>query len=622
MWESYKIARRGRENMKVFQARCGWRALLCGLVFASLGFSFALATSPADVGARGISTNASRLPTTFFTPSDLGAVVVGSTFTRQIQVQYGFKPHVFTFGAQPPQSSLTISESGTISGKKADVGTEFFNVNVTDGFSVGNLVMRTISPLYSLEAIEAAQSPNLALQFAVPSKGAFALLPALAYEPYSYTIQANGGTPPYMFRLEEGALPVGLSLDSSGLLFGTPLAPGTYIFSLVVQDAALSLVEQEFSLQVVPNTVSNNIIPVAGKFTLNFAKKGGQDTLYLTLFIDKSSLANAGVLTTADLVNLPISLNFGGVQLPPTATNHPNVFDDTGTITFPQPLKGITPAKNELLNYTIRLNPVTGILNVAIRNASLIQGLGADLSSFENPVIPLNIQIGQSVTAVSGGASSSSSSGTSGGSSSSSSSSSSSGSTTSTLTVNFNLTDSIKFIYNRTTATGKGLALPGLSKSPGGMFMLTSLAGTELAGGTSNVTNDFMALKLSGVMRQPLGATLQPSTTDDVAVFLGPACIGFFPASSFVSAGKRLTFVNTDSVAAPLKSITIDSGSGAFNIETFPVNVSDVFNVNALVSGEPYSMPLTLTIASTDSVTFDGQSGTTVIRKGNSLSNK
>jgi large repetitive protein len=54
--------------------------------------------------------------------------------------------------------------------------------------------------------------------------------------PYSHTILASGGSPPYSFMLTGGALPGGLSLDvQTGVISGTPLGPpGTFPFQITV----------------------------------------------------------------------------------------------------------------------------------------------------------------------------------------------------------------------------------------------------------------------------------------------------------------------------------------------------------------------------------------------------
>jgi Putative Ig domain len=51
-------------------------------------------------------------------------------------------------------------------------------------------------------------------------------------------LHATGGVPPYRWTLTAGDLPPGLNLDPSGYLFGRPLKPGTYEFTLTVTDSA------------------------------------------------------------------------------------------------------------------------------------------------------------------------------------------------------------------------------------------------------------------------------------------------------------------------------------------------------------------------------------------------
>jgi hypothetical protein len=53
----------------------------------------------------------------------------------------------------------------------------------------------------------------------------------------SDTIEAIQGTPPYSFSIVSGALPNGMSLDSSGFLSGTPTVEGTFSFTVRVTDA-------------------------------------------------------------------------------------------------------------------------------------------------------------------------------------------------------------------------------------------------------------------------------------------------------------------------------------------------------------------------------------------------
>ncbi len=54
--------------------------------------------------------------------------------------------------------------------------------------------------------------------------------------PYSATLTATGGLPPYTWSIISGSLPPGLSLDTSGNITGTPTTPGTYNFTVQVVD--------------------------------------------------------------------------------------------------------------------------------------------------------------------------------------------------------------------------------------------------------------------------------------------------------------------------------------------------------------------------------------------------
>lgn len=76
--------------------------------------------------------------------------------------------------------------------------------------------------------------------------------------PYSQTLMASGGTPPYTWSILTGSLPGGLSLTpSTGVISGTPTAAGTFSFTAQVTDAdeAGATASRAFTLTIAPQAV-------------------------------------------------------------------------------------------------------------------------------------------------------------------------------------------------------------------------------------------------------------------------------------------------------------------------------------------------------------------------------
>jgi subtilase family serine protease len=72
--------------------------------------------------------------------------------------------------------------------------------------------------------------------------------------PYTFVLAAAGGAGAYVWTLESGALPVGLALDASGRISGTPTEEGTSAFTLSVSDGSLS-VAADYTLLVAEQTL-------------------------------------------------------------------------------------------------------------------------------------------------------------------------------------------------------------------------------------------------------------------------------------------------------------------------------------------------------------------------------
>ena len=68
--------------------------------------------------------------------------------------------------------------------------------------------------------------------------GATTFAPGLVGVAYSKTLLANGGSAPFTFSLVAGTMPAGTSINSAGVISGTPLVAGTSNFTLQLTDSS------------------------------------------------------------------------------------------------------------------------------------------------------------------------------------------------------------------------------------------------------------------------------------------------------------------------------------------------------------------------------------------------
>jgi hypothetical protein len=101
--------------------------------------------------------------------------------------------------------------------------------------------------------------------------------------PYNQTITTSGGTPPYTFSAI--GLPAGLSINTSGVISGTPTTAGQGVFTLTVQDSnpadppgsvAYSLNIDSPGFSITPASTSATVSAgQSATYTLNLASIGG-----------------------------------------------------------------------------------------------------------------------------------------------------------------------------------------------------------------------------------------------------------------------------------------------------------------------------------------------------------
>ncbi|MBN9662525.1 MAG: putative Ig domain-containing protein [Acidobacteria bacterium] len=178
---------------------------------------------------------------TITTPSPLPVAPLNQAYTATMAGSGGTPPYIWTFsgGSIPP--GLQLNTNGTLSGTPTTAGTYSFNILLTDntGASVQGAFSLTVGS--GLTITTPTTLPNGSVGLA-----------------YSQSITATGGTAPYVFSLQSGTLPAGLSLNTSGLISGTPVGASTSSFTVRVQDAAGASVTSTFTLVV--GSVASGIV--------------------------------------------------------------------------------------------------------------------------------------------------------------------------------------------------------------------------------------------------------------------------------------------------------------------------------------------------------------------------
>ena len=127
----------------------------------------------------------------------------------------------YTFTATGLPSGLVMDLDGTIHGTPLVSGT--FNYTVTVKDKLGNIGTVNCSVTVSPQPLTVSCPTGTT---------------ATVGTPYTGQVPVSGGTPPYTFSVSSGALPPGLSLNTStGAITGTPTTAGTFSFTIKVVDS-------------------------------------------------------------------------------------------------------------------------------------------------------------------------------------------------------------------------------------------------------------------------------------------------------------------------------------------------------------------------------------------------
>ncbi len=223
------------------------------------------------------------------TTSTLPGGTTGQQYQAQLAASGGEPPYSWTITSGSLPAGLTMSSAGAIAGIPTATGNFPFTVKATDQFnSTGNG-----------ESFHHGSPGNHRHHHSDPSNGTQNV-------PYSATLGAAGGIPPYTWSTSSGALPDGLSLDTnSGVISGNPTTPGISTFTVQVTDSQSN--SAQANLQIVINAQTTNG-SLSGHYAFSVSGYSDGDPA-VPIFMAGSFNADANGTLLAGLID--VSSQFG-----------------------------------------------------------------------------------------------------------------------------------------------------------------------------------------------------------------------------------------------------------------------------------------------------------------------
>jgi Putative Ig domain len=335
-------------------------------------------TTTATITATSVA-NSSINTTESITVNAVLTITTGSLPAATLNVPYNAfvnaagAPAPFTWsvtsGSLPAGLSFLTSSTSTsaqITGTPTLLGTSKFSVQVSDtsGTSVTQALSITVNTPPPLSVVTGS-------------------LPAgTVNTPYSQTLQANSGVPPYTWSITGGVLPVGLSLSPVGVISGTPIATGTSSFTVQVVDSstpAPQTASANLSITINPGVTNNSRLSGHYAFSVRGFDPNGLFVAAGSFLADGQGNISAGIADINNTTASSLSQAFTGT--------YSIGQDGLGFMTFNMTAGGSrTFALSVMANGSANIIEFDDSTGGGTRNSGVL--LKQTTSAFSEPLIP------------------------------------------------------------------------------------------------------------------------------------------------------------------------------------------------------------------------------------------